>query len=664
MTARWSFPLAVALLGAMTVSTQVFLLRELVAALGGNETAMGYMLAAWLAWTAAGSAWPLRVKAENAERRRFWTALTWSGVGAMAALAAARASRLLIGAMPGEVVGPGKILAGSIAATGLFCVVSGYTFAAGVRAWGGRKALPHAYLFEGVGACVGGIAASFILLPAMLLVYPPGFRLVDARNSRYGALLTLEREGMRVVYENGAVLFQSPDPQAAEESVHYALLEHPAPRRVLLIGGGLNGAALEAAKHPSIERIDYVELDPELFAIGKACFPEQWRAMSRDARIHMYAADGRRFVKTVKESYDAILVNTPPPTTAMLNRFYTLEFFREARARLTPAGVLALRLPGAENFISEKLAQPLRSIRATLRAVFPAVLAMPGENIQFFAASDGRAMTLSADELIRRLRLRGVATVYVREHFLPFRLAPDRIAYLEERLGHGPGAEVNRDFRPIAYHLETEAWGAQFGKWQRGLSVASLALAILLAAAGIRLKPPAQCIAATGFTTLALEVMLLLGFQAIYGYVYQRMALLIATYMAGMAAGAWMGLRGGEKRALAAIQAGMMAAGPLLFGLLAVLSQKSPTAAPFFLGALAVGFLGGYQFPVASRVYEGGGERRPSALYAIDLAGACAGALLVSSTFIPLWGFAATALALAAINALPLTMAVRACRGH
>lgn len=652
------------MLGAMTVSTQVFLLRELVASLGGNETAMGYVLAAWLAWTAVGSGWPFRAEPGEGERRRFWGALMLSGAGAVAALVVARASRVLLGVMPGEVVGPGKILAGSIAATGLFCVVSGYTFAAAVRAWGGRTALPHAYLFEGVGACVGGAAASFILLPAILLAYPPGFRLVDARNSRYGALLTLEREGMHVVYENGAVLFQSPDPQAAEESVHYALLEHPAPRRVLLIGGGLNGAALEAVKHPSVERVDYVELDPELFEIARKCFPEEWRAMTGDPRVHLFAADGRRFIKTGKEAYDAILVNTPPPTTAMLNRFYTVEFFQEARARLTRAGVLALRLPGAENFISEELARPLRSIRATLREVFPAVVAMPGESIQFFAASDGRALTLSAEELIRRLRQRGIPTLYVREHFLPFRLAPDRMAYLEERLGEGTGAEVNRDFRPIVYHLETEAWGTRFGKWQRGLSVATVTLAMLLAAGGLRLKTPAKCIAATGFTTLALEVMLLLGFQAIYGYVYQRMALLIAAYMAGMAAGAWMGLRGGENRALAVIQTAMMGAGPLLFGLFVMLSHGSRTAAPFYLAALAVGFLGGYQFPVASRVYKGGGEHRPGVLYAIDLAGACAGALVVSSTLIPLWGFGGTALVLAMINALPVTMAVRACRDH
>jgi hypothetical protein len=36
---------------------------------------------------------------------------------------------------------------------------------------------------------------------------------------------------MRSIYENGVILANAPDENAAEEAVHYALLEHPAPRR-------------------------------------------------------------------------------------------------------------------------------------------------------------------------------------------------------------------------------------------------------------------------------------------------------------------------------------------------------------------------------------------------------------------------------------------------
>ena len=45
-----------------------------------------------------------------------------------------------------------------------------------------------------------------------------------------------------------------------------------------------------------------------------------------------------------------------------------------------------------------------------------------------------------------------------------------------------------------------------------------------------------------GFTLLGLEVLLLLGFQALYGYVYQQLSILVALFMVGMAAGAWLSL--------------------------------------------------------------------------------------------------------------------------
>src|SRR5271157_5683076 len=102
-----------------------------------------------------------------------------------------------------------------------------------------------------------------------------GFHLLDSRNSAYGNLAVVQTESNRTLLENGLVLFTVPDPQAAEESVHYALLQHPAPRTVLLIGGGLNGSVAEVLKHPLIESVDVVELDPRVFEIGDRWFAGQ-----------------------------------------------------------------------------------------------------------------------------------------------------------------------------------------------------------------------------------------------------------------------------------------------------------------------------------------------------------------------------------------------------
>ena len=62
-------------------------------------------------------------------------------------------------------------------------------------------------------------------------------------------------------HENGLLLGAENEPQASENLAHLSLLAHPAPRRVLLIGGGFNGVLGEILKHAP-DRVDYVELDP------------------------------------------------------------------------------------------------------------------------------------------------------------------------------------------------------------------------------------------------------------------------------------------------------------------------------------------------------------------------------------------------------------------
>src|ERR1022692_4491862 len=244
---------------------------------------------------------------------------------------------------------------------------------------------------------------AIVLLTIVLLIYVApvldrsaqvrlwrGFRLVGSRDSIYGNLAVIETGNMgtgntetgniRSIYDNGVILASVPDENAAEEAVHYALLEHPAPRHLLMIGGGVNGSITQALKHPTVERIDYVELDPALIEMGRQLFPEQAASFS-DPRVHLHYADGRYYLKAAQEKFDVIILNLPDPQTAQLNRFYTREFFASARDHLAAGGLLALQLRSSEDYISPDLAALLRCIQHTLRQVFPQVAIIPGETI-------------------------------------------------------------------------------------------------------------------------------------------------------------------------------------------------------------------------------------------------------------------------------------------
>jgi spermidine synthase len=518
--------------------------------------------------------------------------------------------------------------------------------------------------FAAMGALAG--VAVLLALPsgvprletASLERFWRGFHLIANRNSVYGNLAVVRMEGGSSLYENGLNLFNVPDPAAAEEAVHYALLEHPSPRSLLLIGGGVNGSLAEALKHTSLERIDYVELDPAILDL----FP-----IPEDSRVRVHVTDGRLFLKTTASTFDVIIVNLPDPQTAQMNRFYTLEFFQEAARKLTGSGVLALRLTAAEDYISPELAAFLRSIYKTLRAVFPEVTAIPGETVHFFGARRAGVLAAGSEELLARLRARHLATSYVREYYIPFRMMPDRMADLDRQIEPRPLTPVNRDFAPVAYYFDVALWSSRFNHGYRDLfrAMAGVRFGWLAGAAGALLlvlaakkrqarTAAACCTAAMGFTLIGLEMLLLLAFQAIYGYVYQQLAVIIAAFMAGVALGSWLALRAPARRGirtLVFLQIGAAIA-PLL--LCAVFEAVTPVLFPVL--ALGCGMLGGYEFPVASRILC---ARNPGTLYALDLAGSCLGAVLFSVYLIPVFGFLKTAVLASMVSLGPAGMAVR-----
>ena len=739
------------LIGFSATVAQVLLMRELLVVFYGNEISLGLLLASWLLWTGIGSSVFGRGAACLGDPRKVMAGLQ-SLLALMLPLTilAVRSAKGLFLTVPGEMLGPWPMMLTALVVLGPLCLFLGGAFSVGSRLVGQATAAAPAsatgyvYLLEAIGSGVGGLLASLVLVRqytsfqvafavgmlnllaaaslkvrnplcrkiaygAVIVAFavgvipfgaPPmetlslgrlwqGFHLLDSRNSAYGNLAVLQTENNRTLLENGLVLFTVPDPQGAEESVHYALLQHPAPRSVLLIGGGLNGSVAEVLKHPLIQHVDLVELDPEIFELGRTYFAGQMATLQHDPRVRLHIRDGRLFLKSTPERFDVILLNLPEPQTAQINRFYTVEFFREAAAKLNSGGILSFQLVASEDYISATLASFLQCINRSLRAVFPEVSTIPGEKVHFFASQQAGILTDRSDELLRRLRARHLQTSYVREYYLPFRMSADRVAQLAEQIRPRPETPLNRDFTPIAYYFDVALWSTQFNERYRevfasmaranfvwivfsltAMLAACVVLTGLICPRQVRRVRLAACVGTMGFTLMALEVLLLLGFQAIYGYVYQQLALLIAAVMMGMALGSWLGLRriarddGGVQpvtlRAVAKIQVLAALSPLLLYGFFLASARSSSPAGLLVVGdilfpivALLCGMLGGYQFPLASSLFFAGRESGPQntgALYAVDLVGACVGAIVLSAYFVPVFGFLKTASLIFAVN--------------
>jgi len=515
-----------------------------------------------------------------------------------------------------------------------------------------------------------------------------GHGLVASENSIYGNTAVTRRDGLYSVYTNGLHSFSDPDRMNAELAAHIPLLEHPSPDKVLLIGA--SPAILEEAlKHP-VREIDYVELDPKLIDMVSRHLPGG--RILRDERIDLITGlDGRRYILFTEKSYDVVALNLAGPCTAQLNRFYTTGFFLRVKEVLRDGGVVSFNLPSNPNYMSEEQLSLYLTLKATLGSVFKYVVITPGERNFFIASDISGYITLEADALAGRLKDRGIRAPFMEGYFLPSELSEERIASFRKRLSDVEGIRVlkNSDFKPIAYYYDMILWSSHFTRGMARIfnyvkpfhiyaAVALLCLGLLLPAFSgpVAKRFPGwhilACVGTTGFAEMTFQIVILLAFQIIYGYVYYKLGIIMTSYMAGLILGSLY-----VNKRLDKIRDGVglfkktqvyVFIYPLIlpfvfsvFGgsenetLLAFGSAVVFPALPFIAGAI-----GGFQFPLANSIYLVSAGAKPAysggLTYALDLFGAFVGACVVTAFLIPLAGLVGTCLIAASLNLTGLVL--------
>jgi spermidine synthase len=179
-----------------------------------------------------------------------------------------------------------------------------------------------------------------------------------------------------------------------------------------------------------------------------------------------------------------------------------------------------------------------------------------------------------------------------------------------------------------------------------------------------------QVVAATsGFSGMVCDLMVVFVFQIIYGYVYQYIGLIIASFMAGLALGGWVATRTPRsardaRRSVVRLEIALVvywAALPSLFAALA-LARIAPLVTPMLLLLNVVGgLLVGLQFPLSSQLHlaaRGAVSHTAGTLYAADLVGAFLGAIGVGIALLPVLGVAGTCLFVVVLKLCSLALFV------
>lgn len=533
-------------------------------------------------------------------------------------------------------------------------------------------------------------------------------------------LLTLETPHQRlevgrlgdqtVFLSNGAVLSTYPDPWVADLWGHLVLSVHPSPRRILLAGGLESGLLAAMLRHPGVEKIRLVEQDPALPALFGRYATGQDRLALTNPRFTLDTGDGRRLINRMAAGlpdhsageWDMIVILLPDPTTAMINRYYTREFYAACRRLLRPGGILLCRVTASANYLEGEAGALARSVHATLCHVFPTVQAAGGDRLILAASSRAADPDFfSAKQLIGHFEESGAIDPEFSPLIFHSLVEEDRSRYLKTQLVTEPDSGtggVNSDWHPQAQLHTLRLWSRFSGdsldplfrliflptpSW---LVAAAVALPLIWALAplavrsrrrimGINRGTVLAAVTAAGFTGLSLELVCIYVYQGAFGNLYRMIGSLVALFMLGLALGGagavplgrWLTGRrkAGLRRVLILALSGQALIAfcvPAALGLLVskhlLFAASIVSEGLVLLLAGAAGWFTGLALPAAGGMLIGDGPpsapgRTASASAQVNSAdhlGAMAAAALIGLAAIPRLGVLATAGLLALIT--------------
>lgn len=201
------------------------------------------------------------------------------------------------------------------------------------------------------------------------------------KSSHHGTVLVLD--GVIQVTERDEFSYQ-------EMIAHIPLFAHPAPRRVLVIGGGDGGVLREIARHSCVEEIVICELDNDVIEVSKKYLPSLAKGYD-DPRVKVHVMDGVKFMEENQGSFDVIITDSSDPVGPASVLFET-PFYNAMHASLREGGIICTQ--GECMWLHLNLIKPLvssiKSLYTSVEYAYTTIPTYPSGQIGFIVATKGR----------------------------------------------------------------------------------------------------------------------------------------------------------------------------------------------------------------------------------------------------------------------------------
>lgn len=656
------------IIGFISSSVQLLLLKEIMNITGGYELIAGAFLCSWLIGSAAGSAIAGRSPISDPGRINLW----FSGSPVISVILMLLLSRLFLD--PGETP---SFLTG-IVFTGLvlipFCLISGFTFIKLLSAGKAINYLPgKLFSIETAGGVIAGIIISvlsagilntyksliliillgtaytlltffisgrsgrlifktgMLVLSSLLIISSPdiifrqlllrGIRVIQTKDTPYGNITQGEYMDETSTYYNQRLLAYVDDAMESEEDIHYAMLQTETTENILLISGPVASRMREIIKYKPTKVI-YVESDPALIEMTKQASREFMPV------LEVENDDAFSYIRKSRERFDAVIMLLPPPSSLSLNRYYTLEFFSAVKSKMNQGAVFSCS-PGINPYYFNRESVNLySSIFNSLTSVFKNVIPISGGK-QYFLASDNELST----SICELTEIRNIENVYVSSDYLFDDLIAEKTREVISVLDRS--VKRNTTTLPIAcFFYQSFNLSKSLGE-----KIPSIILLVVLFA--ISLTTLKKGTGVMYFSALALagyEIILLLMLQTAAGNMYQVTGLIIAGLMTGLAAGAGINFRFMKNKILPKIilLIALYILLALVSGSILKINNRILITGLLIVSGFFPAFLTGNFFRVLTFSCNSGYDL--SRIYSADLAGSAVGFIVFSGLVIPLIG--------------------------
>lgn len=246
-----------------------------------------------------------------------------------------------------------------------------------------KKGSREVWLLIGLVGVTGNLLLLWIIFPGQASACREQAEILMVKDSLYHRIIVDQAGRERHLhfdnsYQSAMDLDNPKEPVFEYEvALHLGVAARPNPRRVLFIGLGGGRAPLRfKEEYPSLEKIDMVEIDPEVVRTARRYF-----VLPEDRRARAVVQDGRIFVEKTAQAiakgqaqpYDMVIIDAFNADTVPFH-LTTREFIRAVRGVLAPGGVMTMNIIGGLSGYKGRL---VPALARTAEAVFAEAYLFP-----------------------------------------------------------------------------------------------------------------------------------------------------------------------------------------------------------------------------------------------------------------------------------------------